>query len=127
MPGIKDLFGKRRPSVLIVDDDGDIRQVVRSLIEAENVFEIHEAENGEVALDIAYKQQPQVIILDYMMPGMTGADVAKGIRTLAPNARIIAFTAVLKSAPDWADIYLEKSDISKLIPTLRLEADAARR
>lgn len=127
MPGIRDFFGRKRPAVLIVDDDGDIRQVVRSMIESENAFEIFEAENGEVALDITYKEKPQVIILDYMMPGMTGADVAKGIRTLAPDARIIAFTAVLKSPPEWADVFLEKTDISKLIPTLRLEADAARR
>ena len=127
MPGLKDLFSKKRPSVLIVDDDDDIRQVVRRLIEAEDTFEIFEAQNGETALDIVYREQPQLIILDYMMPGMTGADVAKGIRTLAPNARIIAFTAVLKAQPDWADIYLEKSDIMKLVPTLRLEADAARK
>ena len=127
MPGLKDLFSKKRPSVLIVDDDGDIRTVVRTLIEQENTFDIYEAENGETALDIVYKEQPQLIILDYMMPGMTGADVAKAIRTLAPNARIIAFTAVLKAAPDWADVYLEKTEISNLIPVLRLEADAARR
>ncbi len=127
MPGLKDLFSKKRPSVLIVDDDGDIRTVVRTLIEQENTFDIYEAENGEIALDIVYKEQPQLIILDYMMPGMTGADVAKAIRTLAPKARIIAFTAVLKAAPDWADVYLEKTEISNLIPVLRLEADAARR
>ena len=124
---LRDLFKKDRPKVLIVDDDGDIRHVVRSLIEAEDAFEILEAENGEIALDLVYKEQPGLIILDYMMPGMTGADVAQGIRTLAPDARIIAFTAVLKSPPDWADIYLEKSDINKLVPTLRIEADAARR
>ena len=126
MPGLKDLFTKKRPLVLIVDDDADIRQVVRSLIEGENAFDIAEAENGELALDIVYKQQPQLIILDYMMPGMTGADTAKAIRTLAPDARIIAFSAVLTSPPDWADVYLEKSEIANLIPTLRLEADAAR-
>ena len=127
MPGIKDFFTKKRPAVLVVDDDGDIRQVVRTLIEAENTFDIYEAENGEVALDIVYKVQPQLIVLDYMMPGMTGADVAKAIRTLAPDARIIAFTAVLKAAPDWADVFLEKTEISNLIPVLRLEADASRR
>ena len=125
---MKKLFGrKNRPTVLIVDDDGDIRTVVRSLIEAEDAFDILEAADGETALDLVYKEQPGLIILDYMMPGMTGADVAKGIRTLAPEARIIAFTAVLKSPPDWADIYLEKNEIDKLVPTLRLEADAARK
>lgn len=121
-------FGRKdRPTVLIVDDDGDIRTVVRALVEAENAFDILEAADGETALDLAYKQQPQVIILDYMMPGMTGADAAKGIRKLAPDARIIAFTAVLKSPPEWADIYLSKNEIDRLVPTLRLEADAARR
>ena len=113
--------------MLIVDDDGDIRQVVRSMIEAEDAFEILEAEDGETALDMVYREQPGLIILDYMMPGMTGADVAKGIRTLAPDARIIAFTAVLKSPPDWADIYLEKSEINKLVPTLRIEASSVRK
>ncbi|MBW3595036.1 MAG: response regulator [Actinobacteria bacterium] len=124
---LKGLFKKDRPKVLIVDDDGDVRQVVRSMIEAENAFEILEAADGETALDLVYKEQPALIILDYMMPGMTGADAAKGIRTLAPDARIIAFTAVLKSPPDWADIYVDKTDIHKLVPTLRLEADAARK
>ena len=114
--------------MLIVDDDGDIRQVVRSLIAAEEAsFEILEAEDGETALDMVYKQQPTVVILDYMMPGMTGEDVAKGIRTLAPDARIIAFTAVLKDGAEWADVYLQKSEISRLVPVLRLEADLAAR
>ena len=123
---LKDLFRKPRLKVLIVDDDGDIRSVLRSLIEAEDSYEILEAPDGETALDIAHREQPRVIILDYMMPGMTGADVAKGLRTLVPDARIIAFTAVLKSPPDWADVYLEKSDIHRVVPTLRLEADAVR-
>ena len=122
----KDLFRKARLKVLIVDDDGDIRAVLRSLIEAEDSYEILEAADGETALDIVHREQPGVIILDYMMPGMTGADVAKALRTLAPDARIIAFTAVLKSPPDWADVYLEKSDIHRVVPTLRLEADAIR-
>ena len=123
----KDLFKRDRPKVLIVDDDGDIRTVVRALIEAEDEFEILEAADGETALDAAYKEQPNVIILDYMMPGMTGADAAAGLRTVAPDARIIAFTAVLKSPPDWADVYLQKNEIERLLPTLRLEADAARK
>lgn len=124
---MKRLFGKIRPKVLIVDDDGDIRTVVRSLIEAEDAFDILEAADGETALDIVHREQPNVIILDYMMPRMSGADTAKGIRTLAPDARIIAFTAVLKTPPDWADVYLQKHEIHRLVQMLRLEADAAGR
>jgi len=124
---LRNLFKKGRPKVLIVDDDGDVRDIVRAMIQAEDAFDIIEAENGEIALDLVYKEQPTLIILDYMMPGMTGADVAKGIRTLAPNARIIAFTAILDSAPEWADVYIDKTEIHNLVPTLRIEADAARR
>ncbi len=117
----------KRPAVLVVDDDKDVRTFVCSLIESEGAFDVYEADNGDRALDIVTEERPQLVILDYMMPGMTGEDVAKRIRTVAPGARIIAFSAVLQRAPAWADAHLEKSDVANLIPMIQREAQAAPR
>lgn len=121
MSGLRELFKKRRVKVLIVDDEDDVRTVLEAMLDGE--FEVLSASNGEMAIDIAYKERPEVIILDYMMPGMNGGAVAAAIRRLAPGTRIIAFTAMLKTRPEWADLFIEKTQIGQLLPALRLEAN----
>jgi CheY-like chemotaxis protein len=55
-----------------------------------------------------------VIVLDYMMPEMDGAEAAERLRSIAPNAKIIAFSAILPDKPEWADAYLNKDRISQI-------------
>lgn len=73
--------GQRRPRVLIVDDDSDIRAVVAGAVGVME-FEPIEAESGEVALRICQESLPDLIVLDIMMPGMDGNEVCQQVRRL---------------------------------------------
>lgn len=60
------------PVLLVVDDDADIREIMKITLEAEG-FVVAEAANGQAALDqLNAGLLPRVIILDLMMPVMTG-------------------------------------------------------
>ena len=63
--------------ILVVDDNAIVRSLVRKLFQSQPDFEISaEAENGRDALDKAEKLKPDLIILDLVMPVMTGLDAA---------------------------------------------------
>ena len=117
-------FGRAKPDILVVDDDENIREVVRTILEGGNFGQIWEAESGEKAIEIADKEKPDLVVLDYMMPGMDGAAVAKELKRLLPDARIVSFTAVLDDNPSWANAHVDKTQIISLTATLEKEAEA---
>jgi CheY-like chemotaxis protein len=104
--------------ILIVDDDEEIRHVLRMMCELEGYTVVGEAASGVEAVALAMHHQPQLCILDYLMPRMDGEDTAKMLRTIVPGVRIVAFSAVLESKPDWSDSYLNKERISDVMPLL---------
>ncbi len=78
--------------MLIVDDEPDIREIIRYNLEQENYIAI-EAENGDEALD-QLKNNPDLIILDIMMPGKDGYEVCRKIRSAGNNVSIMFLTAM---------------------------------
>lgn len=68
-------------SVLIVDDDADIRLLLRLELSAEG-HHISEAVNGKVALEAIEAERPDLVLLDIMMPVMDGWSVLEELRTL---------------------------------------------
>lgn len=65
--------------ILIVDDDLDTLRLVHLVLEKQG-FEVVEASNGEQALEVVKTNTPDLILLDLMMPGMDGYEVAQRIR-----------------------------------------------
>ena len=65
--------------VLIADDDDRIREIVRLYLEAEG-FDVYQAEDGNQALEMVRKDNPDLVILDLMMPGLDGWTVCKILR-----------------------------------------------
>ncbi|HBP66609.1 MAG TPA: DNA-binding response regulator [Desulfosporosinus sp.] len=65
--------------ILIVDDDDRIREIVRIFLEAEG-FQVDQAEDGNSALEMVRKDNPDLVILDLMMPGLDGWTVCKILR-----------------------------------------------
>lgn len=65
--------------ILIADDDDRIREVVRIFLEAEG-FDVYQAEDGKRALEMVRKDNPDLVILDLMMPGLDGWTVCKILR-----------------------------------------------
>src|SRR5512146_1988161 len=74
-------------TVLIVDDEESGRQTIESVLEGEG-YTIELAENGFQAIEKARKLLPDVILLDVMMPGMTGFEVCQRIRSDPQMAEI---------------------------------------
>jgi CheY-like chemotaxis protein len=104
--------------VLIVDDDEEIRHVLRILFESEGMEVVGEAANGVEAVSLALQHEPTFVILDYMLPRLDGEGAAEILRAITPESKIIAFSAILNEQPEWADAYLNKSRIVELMPLL---------
>ena len=68
--------------VLVVDDDPQIRRVMRTTLEAKG-YDVDEAGSGEQALDITREEKFDLIILDINLPGKSGVEVCREIRTLS--------------------------------------------
>jgi CheY-like chemotaxis protein len=108
-----------KPTVLIVDDEEEIRHVLRLLCETEGFDVVGEAGNGVEAVPMALKHQPDFVILDYLLPRLDGSGAAEILRTITPDSRIVAFSAILQEQPDWADAFLNKERVAELMPLLK--------
>ncbi|MCC5625445.1 response regulator transcription factor [Nostoc sp. CHAB 5715] len=79
--------------VLLVDDQGLIRQGLRALLELEPDLEIvGEAENGEQAINLVAKLQPDVVLLDIRMPIMDGVAATREIQKRFAKTKILVLT-----------------------------------
>ena len=78
--------------VLIVDDEKDLRKIIRYNLEQEGIASI-EASDGNQAIDLLRKN-PSLIILDIMMPGKDGYEVCKIIRDNGSTVPIVFLTAM---------------------------------
>ena len=77
--------------VLVVDDENDIRGLVRELLERAG-HHVLEAPDGNEGLRLFYAEQPDLVVLDVSMPGLTGWEVLERIRELS-EAPVIMLTA----------------------------------
>jgi CheY-like chemotaxis protein len=82
-------------SVLVVDDDAGIRDVMRAILAHED-YAIYEAENGEVALAFCAAARPDVVLLDMMLPGMHGLEVLRALKAdpATAAAKVVVITAL---------------------------------
>ena len=85
----------RKRKILLVEDDTALASVYRSRLELEG-FDICEANNGEDALSLAVSEHPDLILLDVMMPKISGFDVLDILRNTpeTTNIRVIMLTAL---------------------------------
>lgn len=100
--------------ILVVDDYEEMRFALVSLFESEGFEVVGEAATGSEAVWRAGEDQPDVIILDFRMPGLSAEQTANVLRHVAPEARIVVFSGYLESEPTWADAYMSKDQISEL-------------
>lgn len=84
-----------KKKILLVEDDTALAAVYRSRLELEG-FDIREVHNGEEALSAAVEYKPDLILLDAMMPKISGFDVLDILRNTpdTANVRIIMLTAL---------------------------------
>ncbi|HSL44015.1 MAG TPA: response regulator transcription factor [Anaerolineales bacterium] len=84
--------------VLIVDDHAMVRQGLRTFLELQDtsalrITVVGEAENGVQAVELAEKIQPDIVLLDLVMPQMDGIRATQKIIACSPNSRIIILTS----------------------------------
>jgi CheY-like chemotaxis protein len=73
--------------ILLADDEAQVRLLVRDTLDDDNV-ELIQAENGVAALAAAKASNPSLIVMDWMMPGMTGIEVLRALKQ-DPSTRAI--------------------------------------
>lgn len=73
--------------ILIVDDEKDILEMLEKRLSSTG-YSVIKADNGKDAIDMAKKEQPDLILLDIAMPGMSGGEVAEKLKD-DPDARDI--------------------------------------
>ena len=75
------------PTILVVEDEPDIRKLVQYHLAQEH-FKVVEAEDGEKALKTVQKDKPNLVILDLMLPGLSGLEICKLLRERPETARV---------------------------------------
>lgn len=107
-----------KKKVLIVDDEADFLEIMGTRIE-EWGYDLLKAANGKEALAVLKESNPDIIILDYMMPVMDGIATLKEIRKIDKEKPVIMFTAY----PDKTIRGASELGISALIPKLSTCSD----
>lgn len=83
--------------IVIADDHAVVRQGLRMLLSLDPELEVvGEAANGKLALQLARELQPDVVLMDMMMPVMDGIEAIGHIRREVPDTEVVALTSVLE-------------------------------
>jgi response regulator NasT len=81
--------------VLVVDDTDHVRTMLVDMLELDGFEVVGQASSGQEAIELADETSPEVIVMDYKMPGMDGLTAARSIRDANPSQSIILYTAYL--------------------------------
>ena len=113
-------------NVLVIDDDPAVRDIVRDIVELEPGWVVAgEATDGSEAIRLAEELQPDLVVLDLMLPVMSGIDALPQIVRVAPHAIIVMLTAypdareLIDAAALGAACTMEKSALTKLPAVVR--------
>ncbi len=123
-----------RPSILLVDSNGLLRQGLRSLLDSSGEFNVvGEARDGIEALQGALAHAPELMLIDSHLPGMCGIETVAQVKRRAPQIRIVMLSdaitddCVRESLSAGADGYVLKSvSFEELLGALRCVASGKR-
>ena len=108
----------RFPTIAVVDDNPDVRRLIRRILQSQGNFTIHEAADGKQALKLIDKVKPDLIVLDLMMPELDGFAVLDALRAKPETATIPVIVATAKELTQE-----EKSRLKGQIQTLLQKGD----
>jgi CheY-like chemotaxis protein len=95
--------------ILLVEDDDDLRRLLQATCAVSN-FELFEAADGDRALELVEECEPELLVLDWQLPGRSGREVLSELKRRNIPARVIVLTADPGAAEDAAeaDAFLTK-------------------
>jgi DNA-binding NarL/FixJ family response regulator len=114
--------------VLIVEDDEDFQWLLRLSLQLESdTTVVGIAGNGETGVDLALREQPDVVVMDLMMPRINGFEATKRIKRIRPEVKVVVVTAFpvdnairQQMYGSGVDALLRKHDVAtSLVPTIR--------
>jgi len=111
------------PKILIVDDEKDIRDLLRTTFERCQ-YQPLEVSTGKACVDLLSSTIPDVILLDYKLPDISGMEVLKHIREILPDIGVVLMTAygdedlAIHAIEEHVDAYIRKPFLVESILTL---------
>jgi PAS domain S-box-containing protein len=81
-------LGPAAERILVIDDDPDVREFISEAL-AEQGYDVYQANDGKSGLSAFAAEAPDLVVLDFIMPGLTGADVASRILSTHPEQPIL--------------------------------------
>jgi two-component system OmpR family response regulator len=93
------MFVRKCHSVLYIDDDSDICEVVQATLCMIAGLDVHTAGSGEAAIELACELRPDLILMDVMMPGLDGPATLRRLRESAPISEIPVIFLTAKVLP----------------------------
>lgn len=89
--------------VLVVDDEGPVRALLRDVLEMQG-YDVREAVDGPAAVAAVAEERPDAVVLDIMMPGLSGLEVLRGWRAHAGTSTmpVLLLTAANDDETTWA-------------------------
>jgi DNA-binding NarL/FixJ family response regulator len=114
-------------TILIADDNPRLRILIRELLAEEpDLHVVGEAANGKEAIQMAYQLRPAIVLMDLVMPGVSGLEAMQRIKGDHPTTKVIittvhSATAYLRAAEaSGSDAFLIKRALmTTLVPTIR--------
>ena len=84
--------------VMVVDDTDHVRRMLTSMLSLDGYEVVGDVASGPAALEAVEAADPDIVVIDYKMPGMDGLDTARGIRQRRQDQVMILYTAYIDEA-----------------------------
>jgi two-component system, OmpR family, response regulator CpxR len=115
----EEALAQPRRRILVVDDDAAIREVVAEVLRDAG-YDVVGAANGEQALRLLRQEpEPQLVLLDLMMPVMSGWEVLEHLQSSGELERIAVVVVSAMSAPGVSEHLAKPLDLDTLLTTVR--------
>jgi DNA-binding NarL/FixJ family response regulator len=106
--------------ILLADDHAYVRQGTRELLEQQDDLEVvGEADNGRAVVQLALKEHPDVVIMDFAMPELNGIEATRQIKAVAPGIAILVLTAY--DSEQYVFAFLEAGAAGYLLKDISVE------